>query len=333
MVETMQAILLAAAPDGLPKESDFRIESVPVPECPPGGLLVHTRWLSVDPYLRGRMTGIRTYVEGFRVGQPIESGAVGGVLVSDTELFHPGDMVLGNWGWQEFAALEPRAVQKLDPDEAPVSTSLGILGVPGMTAYFGLLEICNPQPGETVVVSGAAGAVGSAAGQIAKILGCRVVGSAGTDEKVQWLRSLGFDGALNYRTSKPYGEKLQELCPKGIDCYFDNTGGDFTEAVLPLMNLRGRISVCGQISQYNDLSQDRGARPWWMMIVRQLRAEGFIVTRWFDRWPQARTVMAGWLREGKLQYRETVYEGLASAPRAFIGLFTGENTGKAVVRL
>jgi NADPH:quinone reductase len=333
MVDTMQTIVLAATPEGMAKETDFRIETVPVPECPPGGLLVHTRWLSVDPYLRGRMAGVRTYIEGFRVGEPIESGAVGVVLVSDTALFHPGDTVLGTWEWQEFAAVDPRKVQKLDPAEAPVSTALGILGMPGMTAYFGLIEICRPQPGETVVVSGAAGAVGSAAGQIAKILGCRVVGSAGTDTKLDFLRSLGFDGVLNYRTDKPYADKLRELCPNGIDCYFDNTGGDLTDAVLPQMNLRGRISVCGQISQYNDLSQDRGARPWWMMIVKQLSAEGFIVSRWYDRWPEARTRMAGWLREGKLQYRETVYEGLASAPRAFVGLFTGENTGKAIVKL
>jgi NADPH-dependent curcumin reductase CurA len=333
MVDSMQTVVLAATPDGMPKDTDFRIERVPVPECPPGGLLVRTTWLSVDPYLRGRMTGIRTYIEGFRVGQPIESGAVGQVLVSDTSLFHPGEIVLGNWGWQEYSALDPGRVQKLDPAEASPSTALGILGMPGMTAYFGLTEICNPQPGETVVVSGAAGAVGSAAGQIAKILGCRVVGSAGTEEKLGFLRSLGFDGVLNYRTDKPYAEKLREICPNGIDCYFDNTGGDFTDAVLPQMNVGGRISVCGQISQYNDLSQDRGVRPWWMMIVKQLRAEGFLVSRWYDRWPEARTRMAGWLREGKLQYRETVYEGLASAPRAFIGLFTGDNTGKAIVKL
>lgn len=333
MVDMMQTIVLAAVPEGMPKEADFRIETIEVPECLPGGLLVHTKWLSVDPYLRGRMTGIRTYVEGFKVGAPIESGAVGVVLVSDTPLFHPGDTVVGNWAWQEFAAVDPRAVQKLNPAEAPESTALGILGMPGMTAYFGLTELCNPQPGETVVVSGAAGAVGSAAGQIAKILGCRVVGSAGTDEKLEFLRSLGFDGVLNYRTDKPYADKLRELCPAGIDCYFDNTGGDITEAVLMQMNVRGRIAVCGQISQYNDLSQDKGPRPWWVMIVKQLRAEGFIVTRWYDRWPEARTRMAEWLREGKLQYRETVYEGLASAPRAFIGLFTGENTGKAVVKL
>jgi NADPH-dependent curcumin reductase CurA len=205
--------------------------------------------------------------------------------------------------------------------------------MPGMTAYFGLLEICSPEPGETVVVSGAAGAVGSAVGQIAKIIDCRVVGTAGSDEKLDYLRSLGFDGVLNYRSGPPYDAALQQLCPSGIDCYFDNTGGEFTDAVINHMNVRGRIAVCGQISQYNDRSGDVGPRPFWPMIVKQLRAEGFLVSRWASQWAEARRAMAEWLREGKLQYRETVYEGLENAPAAFIGLFKGENVGKALVKV
>lgn len=333
MVETQRRIVVAAVPDGMPKESDFRLETAPVPECPDGGLLVHTRYLSVDPYLRGRLTGNRTYIDPIKVGQPMESGAVGSVLVSDTPEIHPGDLVTGMWEWQEFAAVDAKKVLKIDPLEAPPSTAIGILGMPGMTAYFGLIEICDPKPGETVFVSGAAGAVGSAVGQIAKILGCRVAGSAGAEDKLEYVRSLGFDGTLNYKTDKPYANKLKELCPDGIDCYFDNTGGELSDAVLRHMNVRGRISVCGQISQYNDRGSDIGPRPWWVLIMKQLRAEGFLVSRWHSRWPEARSRMAEWIREGKLTWRETVYEGIESAPTAFIGLFRGENIGKAVVKL
>lgn len=329
----MRRIVLAAMPKGMPAESDFRLEEVPVPECPDGGLLVHTRWLSVDPYLRGRMTGVRTYIDPFGIGDPVESGAVGEVLVSDNPHFHPGDMVTGTWAWQEFAALSGRGVLKLDPSMAHVTTALGVLGMPGMTAYFGLLELCAPKEGETVVVSGAAGAVGSAAGQIAKIHGCRVIGVAGSDEKCEYLRSIGFDGALNYRTDTPYAERLAALCPAGIDCYFDNVGGEVTDAVFGLMNTRGRVAVCGQMSIYNDRSRDVGRRPFGQILLKQLRVEGFLVWRWLDRFPEGQARMAAWLREGKLTYRETVYEGLGNAPHAFIGLFRGENIGKAIVRL
>ncbi len=214
-----------------------------------------------------------------------------------------------------------------------MSTALGILGMPGMTAYFGLIEICQPKAGETLVVSGAAGAVGSAVGQIGKILGLRVVGSAGTDEKCERLRALGFDEAINYKTGKPYAEALKRTCPQGIDCYFDNVGGEFTDEVLLQMNNLGRVSICGQISQYNDRAGDVAPRPYWLTIVKQLRIEGFLVFRWMDRWPEGRAKMGQWLREGKLKYDETVYEGLESAPRAFIGLFQGDNTGKALVKL
>ena len=333
MVETMQRIVLASVPEGMPAESDFAFEDVPIPECPDGGLLVHTRWLSVDPYLRGRMTGIRTYIDPIHVGQAMESGSIGEVLVSDHPMFHPGDMVVGTWGWQEFAALSGKGLLKIDPAIAPVTTALGVLGMPGMTAYFGLLEICAPKPGETVVVSGAAGAVGSAVGQIAKILGCHVVGIAGSAEKCEYLRTLKFDGVLNYRTDTPYGEKLAKLCPDGIDCYFDNVGGEMADAVLARMNTNGRVSVCGQISVYNDRSRDIGPRPFAQILMKQLRVEGFIVTRWLNRWQEGQARMAGWLRDGKLTYRETVYGGLKSAPHAFIGLFHGDNLGKALVKL
>ena len=329
----MRRILLAAVPEGMPQDSDFRMDEAEVPSCTDNGLLVRTQWISVDPYIRGRMTGNRTYIDPIPVGGVMESGAVGEVVESRHAGYRQGDIVTGHWGWQEYAAVDGSRVQKVDPNDAPVSTAIGILGMPGMTAYFGLIELCAPKNGETVVISGAAGAVGSAAGQIAKILGCRVIGTAGSAEKVAYVKSLGFDDALNYRTDKPYHEVLARMCPNGIDCYFDNVGGELTDAVFQLMNVFGRVSVCGQISQYNDRAKDIGPRPFWPMIVRQLRVEGFIVSRWASRFAEGRKQMAAWLKEGKLRYDETIYDGLENTPRAFIGLFRGENTGKALVRL
>ena len=333
MTNQSRRVKLVAVPDGLPKESDFLVEDVAMPECPLDGLLVKTRYLSVDPYLRGRIAGKKTYVDPIPVGNVMESGCVGEVVASRNGEFKVGEMVAGMWGWQDYVGLDARRVQRIDAAEAPVSTALGILGMPGMTAYFGFTELCLPKAGETVVVSGAAGAVGSAVGQIAKILGCHVVGVAGTDEKVAFIKSLGFDGAVNYRTDKPYGAALAALCPKGIDCYFDNVGGEMTDAVLGLMNARGRVAVCGQIASYNDRTKDVGQRPYTDILVKQLRVEGFIVSRWGDSFPEGRKQMAAWLKAGLLRYEETVYKGLENAPRAFIGLFSGENTGKALVEL
>jgi NADPH:quinone reductase len=294
---------------------------------------VKTMWISVDPYLRGRITGNRTYIEPIPVGGVMESLAVGQVVQSRAAGFIEGDVVTGLWGWQDYAAAMGTRVQFVDEKIASASAYIGILGMPGMTAYFGLLDICEPKSGETLVVSGAAGAVGSAVGQIGKIYGCGVIGTAGSKEKCEYIVSLGFDGALNYRTDKPYDEALRRLCPDGIDCYFDNVGGEVTDAVFELLNVGARVSVCGQISQYNDRSKDFGPRPFWPMITKQVRAQGFLVSRWTGRYPEAQQQMAAWLHEGKLKFHETVYEGLESAPRAFIGLFRGENVGKAVVRV
>src|SRR5579864_5045018 len=242
-------IKLAARPVGLPKESDFTLVDAPTPSPAEGQALVKTAYLSVDPYMRGRITGIRTYADPVNIGDVMEGGTVGQVVGSKFPGLTPGDFVHSNWGWQEYAALPGKAVRKLDPKLAPVSTALGVLGMPGMTAYFGLLDICKPQAGETVLVSGAAGAVGSLVGQIAKIQGCRAVGIAGTDDKIAWMvNELGFDAAFNYKTTSDYAAKLKELCPKGIDCYFDNVGGGVTDAVFGQMNVFGRVSICGQIS-------------------------------------------------------------------------------------
>ena len=325
--------VLAARPVGMPKESDFSLVEAPIPALASGQILLRTLYLSVDPYMRGRMTGIRTYADPVNIGQVMVGGTVGKVVQSLNAQFHQGDVVSGYWGWQEYAISDGSGLQKLDPNLAPVSTALGVLGMPGMTAYFGFLDICQPKPGETVVVSGAAGAVGSLVGQIAKIKGCRAVGIAGTDDKVAWLiKELGFDGAFNYKTTNDYVAKLKELCPHGIDCYFDNVGGAVTDAVLPVLNVKARISICGQISQYNAAQPEQGVRPYIYLLSKQCRAEGFIVRQFADRFPQGIAQMAQWMREGKLKYREHIIEGFENTPRALIGVLSGDNTGKMLVR-
>jgi NADPH-dependent curcumin reductase CurA len=284
--------------------------------------------------MRGRITGVRTYAEPVNVGDVMAGASVGQVVESRSTALAPGDFVLGQWGWQEYAAGDGAKLRKLDPKVAPVSTALGVLGMPGMTAYFGFLDICQPKPGETVVVSGAAGAVGSLVGQIAKIKGCRAIGIAGADSKIGCcVNELGFDSAFNYKTTPDYTAKLKELCPTGIDCYFDNVGGAITDAVFPLMNLYGRISICGQISQYNLEKPEPGPRLLSHVLVKQLKVEGFIVTRFQNRWAEGITQMAQWLREGKLKHREEVVEGFQNTVKAFIGMLQGENTGKMLVKV
>jgi NADPH-dependent curcumin reductase CurA len=283
--------------------------------------------------MRGRITGVKSYADPVNVGDVMVGGAVGCVVECKSPNFAAGDFVSGQWGWQEHAAVDARTLRKLDPKVAPVSASLGVLGMPGMTAYFGFLDICNPKPGETVVVSCAAGAVGSLVGQIAKIKGCRAIGIAGTDDKVEWLtKELGFDGAFNYKTTDNYAAKLKELCPSGIDCYFDNVGGAITDAVFSLMNVFGRVSVCGLISQYNLERPEPGPRLLGFVLVKQLKVEGFIVSRFQSRWAEGIAQMASWLREGKLKYREEIVEGFENTSRAFIGLLQGDNTGKMLVK-
>jgi len=325
---------LAAVPVGYPKESDFSLAQSPMPSLSDGQVLVKSAYLSVDPYMRGRITGIRTYADPVNVGDVMQGGTVGQVVESKAAGFAAGDYVTGMWGWQEFAAADAKTLMKLDTKLAPVSTALGVLGMPGMTAYFGFLEICQPKPGETVLVSGAAGAVGSLVGQIAKIKGCRAVGIAGTDDKVAWMtKELGFDAAFNYKTTTDYMAKLKEVCPKGIDCYFDNVGGAITDAVFPLMNVYGRMSICGQISQYNLEKPEPGPRILGYVLVKQIKVEGFIVFRWVNRYQEGIAQMAQWLGEGKLKHREEVVDGFENTVKAFIGMLKGDNTGKMLVKV
>jgi NADPH-dependent curcumin reductase CurA len=324
---------LAAVPVGMPKESDFSLVDAPMPVPGDSQVLVKTAYLSVDPYMRGRITGVKSYADPVKVGDVMVGGTVGRVVESKSPHFSVGDFVSGHWGWREYASVDARTLWKLDPDVAPISTALGVLGMPGMSAYFGFLEICKPQAEEVVLVSGAAGAVGSLVGQIAKIKGCQVVGIAGTDPKVEWLtQDLGFDGAFNYKTTDNYVAKLKELCPSGIDCYFDNVGGAITDAVFPLMNVFGRASICGLISQYNLEKPEPGPRLLGFVLVKQLKVEGFIVTRFQSRWAEGIAQMAAWLKEGKLKYREEIVEGFENTSKAFIGLLQGDNTGKMLVK-
>ncbi len=327
-------ITLASRPEGLPKESDFRLIETPAPELQDGQVLVRVLYLSVDPYMRGRMSSAKSYAAPLEIGDVITGGAVGRVEQSRNPKFQRGDIVDGFFGWQQYAVSDGKGVRKLDPDIAPITTSLGVLGMPGQTAYFGLFDICKPKPGETVVVSGAAGAVGSYVGQIAKIHGCRVVGIAGTDDKVEYLTGeLGFDAAFNYKTNPDYRAKLSELCPEGIDVYFDNVGGPITDAVFLSINVGARIAICGQISQYNAAKPEVGPRLLGMLIVKRARVEGFLVSDYTARFPEGLEHLTRWVREGRLKYRESIVEGIENAPKAFIGMLQGQNIGKQLVKI
>ena len=326
-------ILLASRPVGVPKESDFQLVESPVGSPGEGECLVRGVYLSVDPYMRGRLRDRKSYAPPVQIGDVMVGGVAGRVVESRHSDYSEGDAVVGNLGWQEYAVAAGSQLTKV-PQDTPLSTTVGVLGMPGMTAYFGLLDVCNPQPGETVVVSGAAGAVGSAVGQIAKIKGFRAVGIAGADEKVRHIvEDLGFDAGFNYKTADNYVNKLRELCPDGIDCYFDNVGGKITDAVFPVLNTGGRIAVCGQISQYNLEQVEMGPRFLWHLITKQAKIQGFLVFAYADRYHEALPEMMKWVADGRLHYRERIVEGIANAPRAFIELLAGENIGKQLVQL
>jgi len=325
--------VLASRPVGLPKESDFKLTEKPIAPLKDGEVLVNARYLSVDPYMRGRISGVKSYAAPVEIGELMVGGGVAQVVESKNPGFASGDYVDIYMGWQEYAISSGKNLRKLDPS-IPVSTALGVLGMPGLTAYFGLLDVCAPKAGETVVVSGAAGAVGSIVGQIAKIKGCRTVGIAGGDDKVEWIqRECGFDAAFNYKTNTDYAAKFKELCPNGIDCYFDNVGGSITDAVFTALNTHSRISICGQISQYNNTKMELGPRLFGALIVYRAKVQGFLVSDYAPRFGEAFKDMSAWVRDGKLKYREDIVEGFENMPKAFIGLFHGENIGKRIVKL
>jgi NADPH-dependent curcumin reductase CurA len=334
MPSVNRQFVLASRPTGIPEESNFKMIETPIPELKDGEFLARAMYLSVDPYMRGRISQAKSYAASVEIGGMMVAGGVARVVESKNPNFAPGDIVDPYMGWQEYVVSNGRGLRKLDPSIAPVSTALGVLGATGLTAYFGLLDVCHPKAGETVVVSGAAGAVGSIVGQIAKIKGCRTVGIAGGDDKVGCcLQDWGYDAAFNYKTTDNYGAKLKELCPNGIDVYFDNVGGAITDAVFMQINTFARMSICGQISQYNNAKPEMGPRLLGMLIVARAKCQGFLITDYMPRFPEGLREMSGWLREGKIKYREDVVEGFENLPKAFIGLFHGENIGKRIVKV
>ena len=336
MPETARRIVLASRPVGEPKASDFRLEEFPVPQPGPGQMLLRTKWLSLDPYMRGRMSDAPSYAKPVGVDEVIEAGTVSEVAASNNDKYQKGDIVLSRVGWQTHALSDGSGLRKLDPALAPVSTALGVLGMPGMTAYTGLLVIGQPKAGETVVVSAASGAVGSAVGQIAKIKGARAVGIAGGPDKCNYVKDeLGFDDCLDHR-DPDLAAKLKDACPKGIDVYFENVGGAVFEAVFPLLNAFARIPVCGLISEYNNFGE---TSPKWAgkmmraVLTKRLTIRGFIVSDFAARHGDFLRDMSQWVREGKVKHKEFVTEGLDSAPAAFMGLLKGANFGKQLVRV
>lgn len=327
-------IVLKSRPAGVPVQSDFEIKEVLTPTILDGELLLKAKFASVDPYMRGRMSDAKSYTEPFEIGKPISGGVVAEVIESKDLNFIVGDTVIGLLPWQEIFSAKGSVLTKVDGNLAPLSYYLGILGMPGLTAYFGLLDICKPQKGETVVVSGAAGAVGMVVGQIAKIQGCRVVGIAGDQSKVDLLlNKFGFDEVINYKTESNISDALAAACPNGVDVYFDNVGGDISDAVVAQINVGARISICGQISLYNETKQPVGPRIQPILLKRSALMQGFIVSRYAPRFPEGVKQLAQWIGEGKLSYQETIINGFERLPEAFIGLFEGKNTGKALVEM
>jgi NADPH-dependent curcumin reductase CurA len=334
MTETIsREIRLKHRPAGLPSEDDFELVAVPIPTPGADEVLVRNLYMSVDPYMRGRMIEQPSYVEPFQLGKPLEGGCVGQVVQSRGGAFQLGDCVLGRKGWREYYVSDGADLTKIDPTLAPPQAYLGVLGMPGLTAYVGLLDIGRPEVGNTVFVSAAAGAVGSAVCQIAKLKGCRVVGSAGSAAKVHWLREVaGVDAAFNYKQIASLTAELGNHCPHGIDVYFENVGGAHLEAALEHMSMRGRIVLCGMISQYNEATSS-GPRNLRLAVRKRLTLTGFIVSDHFDRLPQFYADMGAWIAAGQIKWEETVIDGLENAPMAFLGLFMGENMGKMLVRL
>jgi NADPH:quinone reductase len=327
-------IMLAARPEGFPKESDFSLVESDVPPAGPGEVLVRIQWLSLDPYMRGRMSTARSYAKPTELGEPMTAQAVGDVVESNDPRFAPGESVVGQLGWQEFAVARGGALRKLDPALAPPQTALHVLGGTGLTAYFGLFDVGAPKPGDAVVVSAASGAVGQVVGQLAKIAGCGpVVGLAGSPEKVADLTSsYGYDVGIDYKRDD-VNAALKEACPDGIDVYFDNVGGSLSETIFRRLALGARIPICGQVSQYNLTEPELAPRNLGFLIVFRARMEGFLINDYAHRFPEGLRRLARWLAEGKLTYREDVTEGLENAPAAFIGMLRGENRGKTLVKL
>lgn len=327
-------ILLNERPEGMPDEHTFKFTEEEAGEPGENQVLIRTLYASVDPYMRGRMENVESYVEPYHLQEVITGGVVGEVVESKSDAYEKGDIVLGSYGWQTYYIAEEKEIRKIDASIAPMSAHLGILGMTGLTAYFGLLKIGKPQAGETVVVSGAAGAVGSTVGQIAKIQGARVVGIAGTNEKCDYLKNeLHFDATINYQETDNLEQALKDACPDKVDVYYDNVGGEISDAVLAQLNRKARVVVCGAISAYNLTKPDVGPRVQSILIKKSASMEGFTVGDFSDSFKEGAEQMAKWLAAGRLTYRETIREGFDSIPDVFLSLFSGDNIGKLVVKV
>jgi len=324
---------LAARPVGMVKRSDFQFLQGAMPEAGPGQLLVATRYISLDPAMRGWMNEGKSYIPPVGIGEVMRAGTLGEVLVSHVDGYAAGDHVVGTWGVQAFAAISPKGLHKVDARLAPLPKYLGVLGMPGLTGYFGLLDTARPVAGETVVVSGAAGAVGQVVGQIAKLKGCRVVGIAGGADKCAFVvDELGFDACLDYK-SGDLRTALKAAAPKGVDVYFDNVGGEILDVVLSQIRMKARIVICGAISQYNNTTAVKGPSNYLALLVNRARMEGIVVFDWADRYGEALREMGGWLASGQLKSREDIVEGIETFPETLNKLFTGENFGKLIIKV
>ncbi len=331
---TNRRMVLKAYPTGAPGPEHFDSQEEPAGEPGPGEVLVRAIYLTVDPYMRGRLRPGPSYAEPQKIGEVMVGEVAGEIVASNADGFALGDYVAAHTGWQTHGVADARDIRKLDPKAAPISTSLGVLGMPGLTAYFGTLEVLTPRAGDTLVVNAASGAVGSVVGQIAKIGGCHVVGIAGSDEKCDFItKELGFDVAINHRTTKDMSAAMRDACPRGIDCYFDNVGGPISDAAFENMAFKARVGICGQIAQYNDTEQAMGPRNLRHFLVKRATLRGLLVFDWRDRYGEGLARLTRWVQKGRIKYREDVVEGLENAPSAFAGLMEGKNFGKQLVRI
>jgi NADPH-dependent curcumin reductase CurA len=329
---TTKQIVLASRPKGLPAPDNFKTLSIELPEIKAGEVLLQAMYYSVDPYMRGRMNDAKSYAPPFEIDKPMAGSVIAKVVQSKSDNFKIADVVVGMLPWQKEIVADEKSLKVIDTTIAPASYYLGILGMTGLTAYFGLMHIGKPKAGETVVVSGAAGAVGVVVGQIAKIQGCHVVGIAGTDEKITLLKhQFGFDEAINYKTTADMQKAIATACPTGVDIYFDNVGGTISDAVISNINFFARIPLCGQIALYNSTEVPMGPRIQPMLLTRSVLMQGFIVGNFKEQFPEGIKQLAQWVKEGQLKFTETIEHGFENLPAALIGLFKGENTGKMIV--
>jgi hypothetical protein len=324
--------VLASRPHGFPSAENFRMEKSELADLKENEVLLKSWYISVDPYMRGRMNDVKSYAASFEIDKPIKGGVVAKVIESKSKSIKKGDTVVGILPWATYCIEITENLRKVDIKSSPPSYYLGILGMPGFTAYFGMMEIGKPKKGETVVVSGAGGAVGIVAGQIAKIQGSKVIGITGSDDKCMMLKDkFGFDEAINYKSSNSLRKVIASACPEGVDVYFDNVGGDITDAVVPNLDFHARIALCGQISHYNNTTLPMGVSILPFLLTRSVLLQGFIVSNYSDRFGEALKQLSEWVKDGKLKYTETIINGFDKLPEAFLGLFDGKNQGKMLV--